>query len=178
MNTTRFVRCSLLLPVVLAAAALSGCAAQITHEQMTPVALDVARKHPQSVTVVALPKPGADPAAAAADLAKLRAALDDSIRGYKVFSSVKPAGGDYQLTVQVLAVDTPMFAISFTSGVELDWTLRRAGGAVVWQEKIRSEYTTGGDEAFVGAERQTMSIAGAFRKNIGAGLQKIGTLPL
>jgi hypothetical protein len=170
----------LLLPTALACAALTGCAVPIPHEEMTPIALEVARPHPQSVTITTLPKPGADPSAAStvAAMTELRTALDESIRGYQVFAGVKPDGGDYRLTVQVRDVATPAFAIAFTSTVTLDWTLARANGAVVWRETIATGYTVGADEAFVGTERQRMSIAGAVRKNIGAGLQHIGALAL
>jgi hypothetical protein len=177
----RLFRCSLALPAVLAALTLAGCAIQIPHEEMTPIALDVAKTQPYSVTVTALPKPGADTssAATAAAMTELRTALDDSIRGYKVFAGVRPAGGDYRLTVQVRDVATPAFAIAFTSTVTLDWTLTRGGsGAVVWRETIATDFTIGGGEAFVGAERQRRSIAGAVRKNIGTGLQRIGALAL
>lgn len=169
-----------LAPLVLALAALTGCAVQIPHQEMTPIALDVAHPHPQSVSVAALPQPGVDPAAAStvAAMTELRTALDASIRGYKVFASVRPEGGDYRLSVQVRELATPAFAIAFTSRVTLDWTLTRAGGAVVWHDTIATEYTVGGDAAFVGTERQRMSIAGAVRKNIGAGLQRIGALAL
>nr|WP_314546569.1 hypothetical protein [uncultured Massilia sp.] len=169
-----------LASLVLAAMALTGCAVHIPHEEMTPIALDVAHPHPQSVTVTTLPKPGADPSSAStvAAMTELRTALDESIRGYKVFAGVKPEGGDYRLTVQVREVATPAFAIAFTSTVTLDWSLARANGAVVWHETIATDYTVGGDEAFVGTERQRRSIAGAVRKNIGAGLQRIGALAL
>jgi hypothetical protein len=179
MNLTHSVRRCLVLPALLALAALTGCASQITHQEMTPIKLNVAKTHPQSVTVTAIPKAGADAAASAAAMTELRTALTDAIGGYKVFAGVKPEGGDYQLTVQVFNIESPMFGASFTSKAELGWTLKRAGsGAVVWQESIKSEHTTSMSEAFVGAERQKLSIAGAIRQNIATGLEKIGALAL
>jgi hypothetical protein len=179
MNMTQFIRRSFVSLAMLAVATLTGCASQMTHQDMTPAAVSVAKQHPQSVTVTAVPKADADPAAAAAVMTELRGALTDSITTSKLFSSVKPEGGDYQLAVQVFNVDTPSMGISFTSRVELGWTLKRADtGAVVWQESIKSEHTTGGTEAFAGAERQKMSIAGAIKKNIATGLQKIGAQSL
>jgi hypothetical protein len=176
---TYFVRRFLVLPAMLAVATLTGCASQITHQEMTPAAISVAKPHPQSVSVTALPKAGADPVAAAAAMTEMRAALSEAITTNKVFSSVKPEGGDYQLAVQIFNIDTPSMGFSFTSRAELGWTLKRADtGAVVWQEVIKSEHTAGATEAFAGAERQKMSIAGAIKKNIAAGLQKIGTQSL
>jgi hypothetical protein len=180
MNITRIARRAHAPAILLAAMALAGCAVPIPHEDMTPIALDVARPHPQSVTITTQPQPGADPASAStlAAMTELRTALDESIRGYQVFATVKPQDGDYRLTVQVREVATPAFAIAFKSIVTMDWTLARASGAVVWRETIATGYTVGGDEAFVGTERQRMSIAGAVRKNIGMGLQRIGALAL
>jgi hypothetical protein len=179
MNMTHFARRFLVLPAMLAVATLTGCASQLTHQEMTPATVTVAKPHPQSVSVTALPKAGADAAASAAAMTELRAALSDAITANKVFASVKPEGGDYQLAVQIFNIDTPSMGISFTSRVEMGWTLKRAdGGAVVWQESIKSEHTTGGTEAFAGAERQKMSIAGAIKKNVATGLEKIGALSL
>ena len=97
----------------------------------------------------------------------------------KAFKDVKDAGSDYQLTVQIFNLNTPSFGIAMTSRVEAGWTLKRADtGAVVWQEAIKSEHTTGGSEAFVGAERAKMSIAGAIKKNISIGLERTGAANL
>lgn len=179
MHPIRSLRRLLVLPAILAMAALTGCASQITHQELTPIKVDVSRPHPQSVTVTALPKAGASGAESATAMAELRTALSESITGYKVFGSVKPQGGDYQLTVQIFSIQSPMFGASFTTKAELGWTLTRSDtGAVVWQEAIKSEHTTSMSEAFVGAERSKMSIAGAVRRNIGIGLEKIGALAL
>ena len=175
MNMHSFIRRSLVLPAVLAVATLTGCASQMTHQEMTPAPVKVAKQHPQSVTVTALPMAGNDPVVATIAATELRTALSDAIVASKAFADVKGQGGDYQLAVQIFNLDTPSFGISMTSKVEAGWTLKRADtGAVVWQESIKSEHTTGGGEAFVGAERAKMSIAGAIRKNISTALERIG----
>lgn len=179
MKMTSIFRRICALSVVLVLAALTGCASQMTHQDMTPAPVQLARHHPQSVSVSALPLPNGDTAAAAAVMAELRTALSDAILASRAFANVKPEGGDYQLTVQIFSESHPAFGISFTSQMEVGWTLKRADtGAVVWQESIKSQHTTGGAEAFAGAERVKMAIAGAMRKNISAGVSRIGALSL
>jgi len=178
MNMFSIARRFLVLPVILAVATLTGCASQITHQEMMPAPVKLAKQHPQSVTVTAMPMANAPLAASIAE-ADLRAALSEAIVASKAFADVKSAGGDYLLTVQIFNLNTPSFGISMTSKVEAGWTLKRADtGAVVWQEAIKSEHTTGGSEAFVGAERAKMSIAGAIKKNISIGLERIGAANL
>jgi hypothetical protein len=179
MNMTSAFRRCYALPVVLALAGLTGCASQITHQDLTPAPVQVAKHHPQSVSVTTLPPATGDAAQAAATMAELRTALSDAITASQAFAKVKPEGGDYQLSVQIFNESHPAFGISFTSKIEMGWTLKRADtAAVVWQQSITSEHTTGGTEAFAGAERVKMSVAGAIKKNIAIGLSRIGALDL
>lgn len=173
------IRRFLVLPAVLALATLTGCASQMTHQEMTPAPVAVAKQHPQSVSVTIMPVQAGNPAADTITASELRTALSDAIVGSKAFAEVKNEGGDYQLTVQIFNLTTPVLGFSLTSQVEAGWTLKQAGtGTIVWQESIKSEHTTGATEAFAGVERQKMSIAGAIKKNIAAGLERIGALTL
>jgi hypothetical protein len=179
MNMISTVRRFLVLPAVLALATLTGCASQMTRQEMTPAPVAVAKQHPQSVTVSAAALPAGNPAGDLIVATELRSALSDAIVGSKAFADVKAEGGDYLLSVQIFSLETPAFGISFTSKVEAGWTLKQAStGTVVWQESIKSEHTTGGGEAFAGAERSKMSIAGAIKKNIAIGLERIGAATL
>ncbi|MBI3283697.1 MAG: hypothetical protein HYZ65_02430 [Burkholderiales bacterium] len=179
MKMTSLFRSACALTIVVTLAALTGCASQLTQRDMTPAPMQLAKHHPQSVSLTALPPPSADAAATAATMTELRAALAAAISESKAFANVKPEGGEYQLTVQIFNEQHPSFGISFTSKIEMGWTLKRADtGTVVWQEAIKSEHTTGGSEAFAGAERVKMAIAGAIRKNISLGLSRIDTLSL
>jgi hypothetical protein len=179
MSMTSTFRRFCVLPAILAVATLTGCASQMTHQDMTPAPVQLTKHHSQSVSVTALPPANADAAAAATTMAELRTALSNAINESQAFASVKPDNGDYLLTVQIFNESHPAFGISFTSKVEMGWTLKRADtGAVVWQESITSEHTTGGTEAFSGAERVKMSIAGAIKKNISSGLSRVATLSL
>jgi hypothetical protein len=177
MNMKSTFRRICTLSIALTLAGLTGCASQMTHQDMTPARVRVANHHAESVSLIALPAPGADAAAAAEFMTELNAALSDSIKASKIFSSVKADGSDYQLTVQFFSESHPAFAIAFTSTLEMGWTLKRVDtGAVVWQESIKSVNTTGGTEAFSGAERSKMAVAGAIKKNISTGLSHLGKL--
>lgn len=178
MNMLSIARRFLVLPAILAVATLTGCASQMTQQDMTPAPLSLAKQHPQSVTVSAMPLANA-PLGITISEADLGAAVSDAIAASKAFAQVKSTGGDYLLTVQIFNVNTPTFGIAMTSSVEAGWTLKRADtGAVVWQQSIKSEHTTGGGEAFAGAERAKMSIAGAIKKNISMGIERIGAASL
>jgi hypothetical protein len=179
MKMTFLVRRFLLLPAVLAVATLTGCASQMTHQDMTPAPVTVVKQHPQSVSVTAMALPGSEVMGDSIAVTELRTALSDAIAASKAFANVKADGGDYQLTVQIFSVNHPSFGMSFTSRVEAGWTLKRADtGAVVWQEAIKSEHTSTVSDAFVGTERLKMSIAGAIRNNITTGVAHIGAAKL
>lgn len=174
MTMTTTLRRLFVLPAVLALAALTGCASQMTHQEMTPATVQLAKHRPQSVTVTAVPRAGADAAATALVTGELRTAISDAITASQAFANVKPDGGDFQLTAQVFSESHPAFGISFTTKLSMGWTLKRADtGATLWQEEIASEHTTGGMEAFVGAERVKMSVAGAIRANIAKAMTRI-----
>ena len=167
------------LPAVIVLATLTGCASQMTHQEMTPAPVQLAKQHPQQVTVTT---PTMTTDAGIASLitpTELRTAVSNAVAASKAFADVKADGGAYQLGVQVFNVDAPAMGFSMTSKVEMGWTLKRAdNGAVVWQESVKTEHTTGATEAFAGVERVKMSIGGAIRKNIDIALQRIGALTL
>ena len=78
------------LAAMLALAALTGCASQMTHQDMTPAPIQLNKHHAQSVSVTALPALNANAEAAAAIMVELRGALSAAISDSKAFASVKP----------------------------------------------------------------------------------------
>lgn len=164
-----------------AAVVLVGCATATTHEGMTPVTLDIAKRHAQSVSVEvsggratdAAGKPQISDAAFAQ-------ALTDAITKSQTFSSVlRGAGGDYLLSVALISLEQPSFGLTYTVKMEAGWTLRRqAGSAVVWQEAIASEFTATTSDAFAAVTRLHIATEGAARNNIAQGLSKISRLDL
>jgi hypothetical protein len=179
MKNTTTLRRLLLLPAIAALVALTGCASQLTHQELTPAPVQLAKHHAQSVSVTVLGKADVDAEKAKPATDEMRLALVDAIKESKAFAYVAKDGVDYQLTVQLFNESHPAFGFAFTSQLEMGWTLKRSDtGAVVWQAAIKTEHTTGATEAFSGAERVKMAIVGAIKKNYVEGLNRIGGLSL
>jgi hypothetical protein len=160
---------------------LGGCATPVTHEALIPVSMEVAKHHPQTVSVVA--GGGAETSAVGKSQvsdAELQQAVAAAINQTKTFSKVVDGKkGDYILNVNVFNLTQPSFGFSFTVKVEMGWTLTRADtGAKVWQESITSEHTAGATDAFAGVTRLKMATEGAIRNNVKQGLTKLSALPL
>jgi hypothetical protein len=160
---------------------LGGCATPVNHEALVPVALELAKHHPQSVAVVAAG--GSETSASGKPQvsdAELQQAVAAAITQTKTFSRVVDGkNGDYILTVNVFNLTQPSFGFSFTVGAEMGWTLTRADtGAKVWQESIKSEHTASATDAFSGTTRLKMATEGAIRNNVKQGLTKLSELSL
>jgi hypothetical protein len=162
-------------------ALLAGCASAPTFDTMIPASVSTEKHHTQSVSVSvsggkatdAMDKPQISDDA-------FKQALTESITRSRVFSSVvQGPGGDYLLSVTLHSLDQPSFGLSFLVKMEAGWTLRRAsGGAPVWQESIRSEFTATTSDSFAAVTRLRMATEGAARENIAQGLAKISRLNL
>jgi len=168
------------LAPVLLLAVLAGCATPATHEGMLADRYDIATQHAKTVNVSTTG--GSETSAVGksqisdADFIK---AVIDSINRSKVFSRVVSApGADYLLQVAIISLDQPSFGASFTVSMECGWTLKRAGGSIVWQESIKSSHTATMGDAMVGTTRLRLATEGAARENIKQGLAKISRLSL
>lgn len=167
--------------VISCAALLGGCATPTTFEAMVPTSVDAAKRHAQNVSVAVSGGQETD-AAGKPQISDdaFRQALAEAINRSRAFSSVVPgSGGNYVLSVALISLDQPSFGFSFTVKMEAGWTLRRSsGGAPVWQESIRSEFTATTKDAFAAVTRLRMATEGAARENIAQGLAKISRLDL
>lgn len=167
--------------VLSCAALLAGCASPTSFDAMVPASVNTERRHAQSVTVSVSGGQETD-AAGKPQISNdaFRQALTESITRSRGFSRVvQGSGGDYLLSVSLLNLDQPSFGFSFTVKMEAGWTLRRAsGGAPVWQESIRSEFTATTSDAFAAVTRLRLATEGAARENISQGLAKISRLNL
>jgi hypothetical protein len=178
MNISTQLRQLLAVPAAALCLALTGCAA-ITPQEFTPAPVQLAQHHAQTVAVSVQAKQDGNAEKTKAESDAMTAALSDAITASKAFSAVLKDGGDYKLTVQVFSESHPVIGFSFTSQLEMGWTLtRKDTGAVVWQQSIKTEHTTGATEAFAGAERVKMAVAGAVKKNYVEGLNRIAALSL
>lgn len=170
-----------IVTVLSCVALLGGCATPTSHEGMVPASVDTARRHPQSVSLAVTGGKETDAAGKPqiAD-ATFTQALADAITRSQTFSRVvQGRGGDYLLTVSLFSLDQPSFGLSFTVRMEAGWTLQRAsGGAPVWQESIRTEYTATTSDAFAAVTRLRLATEGAARNNIAQGLARISRLSL
>ncbi|MRW93899.1 hypothetical protein GJ699_28295 [Duganella sp. FT80W] len=168
----------LAVPVAALIVTLTGCAA-ITPQEYTPAPVQLAKQHPQTVSVSVQAKDMGDAERTKTESANMTAALSDAITASKAFSGVLKEGGDYKLTVQVFNQTVPVMGFSMSTTLEMGWTLtRKDTGAVVWQESIKTEHTTGATEAFSGAERVKMAISASVKKNYVEGLKRIAALQL
>lgn len=156
---------------------LGGCAS-FDREKMIIQNFESGQTHPYSLSVSVesgdkesvggwVPIPNKD----------LLYAIEESIRKGCVFEKiVSGEGGDYLLNVTVFSLEQPTIGLRMTVRLEAGWTLTKAGGDVVWQEMIKSEYSQGVGDAFVGATRFRMANDGAIRENIKKGMLKLSAL--
>ncbi len=160
---------------------LGGCATATTSTGMVPTAFELARTHPQTVSVDV--KGGQETETTGKPQisnATFQQALEESIAKSHTFSrAVKGTGADYVLSVVLFSVDQPTMGLDFTVKMEAGWTLKRADtGVTVWQEAIRSVYTATTSDAFAAVKRLRLATEGAARNNIAEGLSKISKLNL
>lgn len=158
---------------------LGGCAS-FDREKMVAQNYDLVNSHPYSISVSVdsgdkesvggwVPIPSQD----------LLYAINESIRKGQVFEKiVSGEEGDYLLNVTVFSLEQPAMGFRVTVRLETGWTLTKAGGDIVWQKMIKSEYTLGVSDAFAGVTRLRMANDGAIRENIKQGMIKLSALSL
>jgi hypothetical protein len=160
---------------------LGGCATATTSTGMVPTSYEVARTHPQTVSVnVTGGQETGSMGKPQISNATFQQALVESITKSQTFSRVvEGASGDYVLTVVLFSMDQPTMGFDLTVKMEAGWTLKRADtGVTVWQEAIRSVYTATTSDAFAAVTRLRLATEGAARNNIAEGLSKISKLNL
>lgn len=162
---------------------LGGCAAPASREAMSATAAQAGaaapmavRAQPYSVRVVT--SGGATTGAMDSSNVgneDLKAAIESSIRDSKAFREVvQEADGQYELAVNIIQLNKPMFGLSFTVDLEAGWTLTRTNDRqLVFRQVIKSTHTAGVSDAFAGVTRLRLAVEGAVRKNIGQGLTAV-----
>jgi hypothetical protein len=164
---------------------LQGCAAPASRQGMTATAPQAGsspaprlalKQRPFSVSVTT----SGGQATGAMDSSNvgnddLKAAIEASIRDSKAFREVVDGpGGQYQLAVNIIQLNKPMFGMSFTVELEAGWSLSRGDDRqVVMRRVVRSSHTATMGDAFVGATRLRLALEGAVRGNIAQGLRAI-----
>lgn len=169
------------LVAVAGAILLAGCASPANRADMTPAAIQSAKKNPYSLSVKAI---GGNETSAvgSSEISNedLRAAIESSVTSSSLFKEVvQGKSGDYELSVTVTKLTKPMFGTSFTVDMEAGWTLVKASDkSIVMRKSITSSHTATMSDAFVGVTRLRLAVEGAARNNIKSGLEQIASLNL
>lgn len=170
---------SLMSLVALSVSLLSGCAAPARTDQMaaqispaqrianTPMRNNVAVKdvsggketNPMWVSNVGN--------------SEFEQALESSLRDAGLLSAGKQAG-KYVLTAHMQKVEQPMFGVSMTVTVTVNYVLvERASGKEVLNRTVTLPYTAEWNSSFIGTERLRLANEGAIRVNIGKIIEEI-----
>jgi len=159
---------------------VSGCSASFDKREMVLHDYRSGKTQPYSVSVSVgdnnaeseighVPVPHSD----------LQYAIEESIREGKVFEKVISSDkGEYLLNVMIFTLQQPLLGFDFTVKIEAGWTLTKAGGKMVWQKLIKSQYTATTDDAFAAQIRFRLANDGAIRNNITQGLKALSNLNL
>jgi hypothetical protein len=107
--------------------------------------------------------------------ADLKAAIESGVSQSGMFKSVvSGAGGDYELTVNIIKLDRPLVGVVLTTHMEAGWTLIKVSDrSVVMRKSILSSGSADMNEAFVGPVRLRLSVERAAKDNITQGLRSI-----
>ncbi len=102
-------------------------------------------------------------------------ALKRSLDHYGLFSAV----GRYQLDVQMLDVDQPLFGLDMTVTTRVRYSLTdMESNRVVIDEIVSAPYTATVGEAFLGAERLRKANEGSGKKSIQFLLERLAELKI
>lgn len=172
---------TLLLSAVVAVSGLSGCASPADRAAMVPTGIRIAQKHDSAITVHAGggSETGAMGSSNIAD-ADLKAAIEDAIKQTGVFKQiVQGKSADYELTVNIVQLDKPVFGASFTVNLEAGWTLVKISDrSVALRKSVTSSHTATMGDALAGVTRLRLAVEGAVRKNIEQGILEISQAKL
>jgi len=172
--------CLQLFTVFIALFGLQGCAL-FDKEEMTVLDFDSNKSHPYSLSVnIGTGNEESDVGLRPIPREDLKFAIEKSISTGHVFERVISGdGGDYLLNVTVFTLEQPVSEYQITT-VKLvaGWTLKKAGGSVVWQKLISSEYTSGPLAALTYIACLRIANDGAIRKNIKQGMVQMAGLML
>lgn len=107
-------------------------------------------------------------------------AVQDSITQSGLFAKIAPrSASEYNLDVQIVRLDQPMFGASFTVTLECTWRLARQNdGGVIWEKAITTPFTASMGDSLSGVTRLRLANEGAARANIQQALTEMSALRL
>ena len=171
---------SKLAVLVIAIAAMSGCAQGSKPDAMVAHVVAAAHKSDADVSVAVsggqeTSKMGASQISDEAFATALRGSIEDA----GLFRKVSAEGARYRLTGFIGKVDQPIMGFSMTVKMEVSYTLKDVqSGTAVWTKNIQSEYTAKASAAFAGVERLRLANEGAARENIRQAVMELEALTL
>ncbi len=173
----RFIKFFLLLVV----AVLSGCASGAVSSNMVSSDVQVANKHPYSVSVVVDGGKDTNPMwASQISNPEFQSAIAETLAKSGVFRTIiKDGNSDYLLEVNITALQQPVFGINFTVSMSTNWKLTSVKDKKpVMEQVIESSYTAGMGDSVVGVKRLRIANEGAARENIKEGASKLSAIRL
>lgn len=100
-------------------------------------------------------------------------AVRESLRSQGLYSD----DGKFQLQVEMLKVDQPLFGINFEVTTHVRYILSNSdSNAVVFDETVVTPHTAGVGDAVIGVKRLRLANEGSARKNIEGLLSKLSEL--
>lgn len=85
----------------------------------------------------------------------------------------------YSLRANLLRLEQPAFGLAFTVTSEVEYTLLQSGTEhIVWREIVRTPFTAGVGDAFMGLKRLRLANEGSARTNILTLLKRLSELKL
>lgn len=86
------------------------------------------------------------------------------------------AAADWILTVEVLEVEKPEWALDMTSEVTLRWTLESGSGQEVWSERIETLFKASPEDEPDVEARGDFALASAVRANLARAVEQMQAL--
>ncbi|MFC0133755.1 hypothetical protein CR105_09250 [Massilia eurypsychrophila] len=170
---------SLVSLFTLSAVLLSGCAAPARTDQMTAQVSPAQRvantpmRNNVAVKDVSGGKETNPMWVSNVGNSEFEQALEGSLKDAGLLSAGKQAG-KYLLTAHMQKVEQPMFGVSMTVTVTVNYVLTaRASGKEVLNRTVSLPYTAEWNSSFIGTERLRLANEGAIRTNIGKIIDEI-----
>lgn len=106
--------------------------------------------------------------------AEFQGALKQSLSNAGLLSQ---GDAPYSLRATLLRVDQPVFGLDFEVTSEVEYVLvDNASGQELFRETLRTPYTAGVGDAFIGVKRLRLANEGSARENISALLKRLAGL--
>lgn len=150
-------------------ATTTGCA-NVSSGNMVPASFDSTKRVDRTVQVIVDTTKANDHFKGWVEDSQFKAAIEQSLLRSKMFTDVKPSGGNYQLRVVVTSVGQ-FWGLDFKVAVNTTWeVVDLQTQAPVWRDVVSSDFGATFSDAFAGAKRVRLAYEGALKENIRQGI--------